>query len=80
MIRLMEVIQPLDRETNAVLLEYEVKSAATESRFVSRIVTYTQISVVVTRVDICYDFLTIYCLWETGQKQRQAYLKAIRVW
>jgi hypothetical protein len=30
MIRLMEVIQPLDRETNAVLLEYEVKSAATE--------------------------------------------------
>jgi hypothetical protein len=52
MIRLMEVIQPLDRETNAVLLEYEVKSAATESRFVSRIVTFTHISVAVTRDSI----------------------------
>lgn len=33
--RLMEVIQSLDRETNAVLLEYGVKSAATESPLVT---------------------------------------------
>jgi hypothetical protein len=52
MIRLMEFILPLDPETNAVLLEYEVKSPATESRLVSRVVTSTQIFVAMTRDSI----------------------------
>ena len=66
---LIEVVQPLDRESNVVFLEHEVKSPATESRLVSRIVTYKQISVAANRDSIFTTTfnITIYCLWKRGK-------------
>jgi hypothetical protein len=72
----MEVIQPLHRETNAVLLEYEVKSPATESRHVSRIVTCTQISVAVTRGSIFTTTFNYLLSVDNGAKATTGLLKS----
>jgi hypothetical protein len=75
----MEVIQPPNRETNAVLLEDEVKSLATESRLVSHRVTCTQISVALTRDSIFTTTLNNLLSVKNGAKTTTGLPKAVRV-